>query len=56
MERRILLKFSGVGLGSDDLLGWGINSFNKLGRENYYLKGNFAHVKEIITQDRLEIV
>ena len=56
MDRRKFLKFSGLGLGSAALLGWGFNSFNILGRENYYLQGNFAPVKEIITEDRLEVV
>ena len=48
--------FSGLGLGSAALLGWGFNSFNILGRENYYLQGNFAPVKAIITEDGLEVV
>ena len=56
MDRRKFLKFTGLGLGSAALLGWGFNSFNILGRENYYLQGNFAPVKEIITEDRLEVV
>ena len=56
MDRRKFLKFSGLGLGSVALLGWGFNRFNILGRENYYLQGNFAPVKEIITEDRLEVV
>ena len=56
MDRRKFLKISGLGLGSAAVLGWGISSFNLLGRENYYLQGNFAPVKEIITADKLEVV
>ncbi|HIE48712.1 MAG TPA: hypothetical protein EYF97_05870 [Gammaproteobacteria bacterium] len=49
MDRRKFLKISGLGLGSAAVLGWGINSFNLLGRENYYLQGNFLVINILPT-------
>ena len=57
MDRRKFLKISGLGLGSAAVLGWGLNRFGIIGsKENYYLQGNYAPIKEIISEDKLEIV
>ena len=56
MDRRKFLKITGLGLGSAAVLGWGFNRFNILGKENYYLQGNFAPVKEMISENRLEVI
>ena len=57
MDRRKLLKITGLGFGSAAALGWGLNRFGIIGsKENYYLQGNFAPVNEIITEDNLEVV
>lgn len=57
MDRRKFLKITGLGLGSAAVLGWGLNRFGIIGsRENYYLQGNYAPVKEIISEDKLEVV
>ena len=57
MDRRKFLKITGLGLGSVAVLGWGLNRFGIIGsKENYYLQGNFAPVKEIISEDKLEVV
>jgi len=57
MDRRKFLKVTGLGLGSAAVLGWGLNRFGIIGsKENYYLQGNFAPVKEIISEDKLEVV
>ena len=56
MDRRDYLKITGLGLGSAAVLGWGFNRLNLFGKENYYLQGNYAPVKEIITEDNLEVV
>ena len=46
MDRRDYLKITG----------WGFNRLNLFGKENYYLQGNYAPVKEIITEDNLEVI
>ena len=57
MDRRKFLKITGLGLGSVAVLGWGLNRFGIIGsKENYYLQGNYAPVKEIISEDKLEVV
>jgi|TARA_B100000470_G_scaffold219872_1_gene207419 carotenoid cleavage dioxygenase-like enzyme len=56
MDRRDYLKITGLGLGSAAVLGWGFNRLNLFGKENYYLQGNYAPVKEIITEDNLEVI
>ena len=57
MDRRKFLKVTGLGLGSAAVLGWGLNRFGIIGsKENYYLQGNYAPVKEIISEDKLEVV
>ena len=57
MDRRKLLKITGLGFGSAAALGWGLNRTGIIGsKENYYLQGNFAPVNEIITEDNLEVV
>ena len=57
MNRRKFLKITGLGFGSAAVLGWGLNRFGIIGsKENYYLKGNYAPVKEIISEDKLEVV
>ena len=57
MDRRKFLKISGLGLGSAAVLGWGLNRFGIIGsKENYYLQGNYAPVKELISEDKLEVV
>ena len=57
MDRRKFLKVTGLGLGSAAVLGWGLNRFGIIGsKENYYLQGNYAPVKELISEDKLEVV
>jgi len=57
VDRRKFLKITGLGLGSVAVLGWGLNRFGIIGsKENYYLQGNYAPVKEIISEDKLEVV
>ncbi len=57
MDRRKFLKVTGLGLGSAAVLGWGLNRFGIIGsKENYYLQGNYAPVKEIVSEDKLEVV
>lgn len=57
MERRKFLKITGLGLGSAAVLGFGLNRFGIIGsKENYYLQGNYTPVKEIISEDKLEVV
>ena len=57
MDRRKFLKITALGLGSAAVLGWGLSRFGIIGsKENYYLQGNYAPVKEIITEDNLEVV
>jgi len=54
MDRRKFLKITGLGLGSAAVLGWGLNRFGIVGnKENYYLQGNYAPIKEIISEDKL---
>ena len=57
MDRRKFLKITGLGLGSVAALGWGLSRFGIVGnKENYYLQGNFAPVKQLIYEDKLEVV
>ena len=57
MERRKFLKFSGFGIGGAIVAGLGANMFGGFGsKENYYLKGNYAPVKELVTETGLEVI
>ena len=55
-DRRKFLKITSLGLGSAFVLGWGFNRLNIFGKENYYLQGNYAPVKEVIYEDKLDVV
>ena len=48
MDRRKFLKISGLGVGGALITGLGVNMFGGFGsKENYYLQGNYAPVKEL---------
>ncbi|MEO1955850.1 MAG: hypothetical protein ABGX42_04540, partial [Gammaproteobacteria bacterium] len=57
MERRKFLKLSGFGIGGAIVAGLGANMFGVFGsKENYYLKGNYAPVKELVSETGLEVI
>ncbi|HIC37143.1 MAG TPA: hypothetical protein EYO80_05640, partial [Candidatus Marinimicrobia bacterium] len=57
MQLRRVAPRAGFGFSFVAVLGWGLNRFGIIGsKENYYLQGNFAPVKEIISEDKLEVV
>ena len=57
MDRRKFLKISGLGVGGALITGLGVNMFGGFGsKENYYLQGNYAPVKELVTETNLEVI
>ena len=57
MDRRKFLKISGLGVGGAIVTGLGVNMFGGFGsKENYYLQGNYAPVKELIKETNLEVI